>query len=50
MDQFYEDLMLPLMYRWLAGWNCLEVCEDHYTLCIENETQLGIIRFYQNIW
>lgn len=48
MNQFFAELLSPIVYKWISGWECVDVCDDHQTLCIENDKYEGMIVFYQD--
>lgn len=48
MNEFYEELMCPIIYRWIKGHNGVQACCKSCSLCIENGEEHGTIRFHDD--
>lgn len=46
MDEFYQDLLEPVVYRWVKTHEHIKVCENQCTLCIDGSNSTGIISFH----
>lgn len=46
MDEFYQDLLEPVVYRWVKTHEHIKVCEKQCTLCIDGSNSTGIISFH----
>lgn len=46
MDEFYQDLLEPVVYRWVKTHSQIKVCEHKCTLCIDSDDYIGTISFH----
>ena len=48
MNEFYQDLLSPLMYYWVQLHKGVHVCTNSCKLCLTHDSIYGVIYFHEN--